>query len=97
MTNYNDKYVIVSGGAVAEFPRPKGEVIKYNIAARKWSTCPNLIYRYINHSSLCVNGKLYHFFGQYEGLRGELHCLIPSNVIEKLDFKAHISGHDVEW
>ena len=95
MTNYNDKYVIISGGAVAEFPKPLGEVIKYDIEANKWSTCPKLLYDYINHSSLCVNGKLYHFFGQYVGDRDGITTLISSNVIEKLDFKAHISGHNV--
>ena len=82
--------MIVCGGETAESPKQYDDVIKYDIGAGKWSTCPSRMYAYINHSSLCVNGKLYLFFGQYKGRKKKISTLISSDVIEMFDIKAHI-------
>ena len=68
--------------------------MKYDIKRNIWSACPkrftlhghmneNVTY---NHCSLCVNGKLYLFFGQ------QLDSPTPSSEIEKIDIQAHIEG-----
>ena len=67
LTNYYDKFVLVCGGIYAECEieeaKPLKEVIKYDIKQDEWSTCPDLQYEYINHSSVCINGNVYLFFG----------------------------------
>ena len=57
----------MSGGVLAEKDVPLRDVIKYDIKRGKWSTCPPLLFANVNHSSCCLDGKLYLFFGQVKG------------------------------
>ena len=69
----------------------------YNIEEKEWTNCPDLKYAYINHSSVCVNGKVYLFYGQSKTYEDELYNWAPSDSIERLDVEAHIEGQSVEW
>ena len=68
--------------------------MKYDIERNSWSECPKRFterghtseYTTYNNSSLCVNGKLYLFFGE------QIDDHTPSPAVEKLDIKAHIEG-----
>ena len=97
LTNYYDKYIICSGGVLAEKLNPLRDVIMYNIKRGEWSHCPPLCYANYNHLSCCVNGKVYLFFGQYKGEEDNIETMIPANCIERLDVESHIAGEMVEW
>ena len=63
---------------------PMKDVQMYDIERDTWSLCPQRLKQNAYHSSLCVNSKLFIFFGNYGGN--------PSKTIERFDAQAHIRG-----
>ena len=56
---------------------PMNNVQMYDIERDIWSECPQRLKQNSYHSSLCVNGKLFIFFGSYGGN--------PRSTIERFD------------
>ena len=66
----------------------------YDIYRDSWTICPSRLVNGANHSSICLNGKLFIFFGSQGVNHGDYNSL---KSIERLDAQAFIEGKSVEW
>ena len=73
LTNYQDKFIILTGGTyIKELVKifVVMTVLKYDIKRNIWSHCPPRRGNYerrtlsTNHSSVSLNGKIFLFFGE---------------------------------
>ena len=73
LTNYEDKFIFLTGGYLIKEYATRivvREVSKYDIKRNYWSQCTSrrgdIVDGHItnNHSTVCLNGKLYLFFGE---------------------------------
>ena len=68
----------------------------YDVRNDTWSDCPKRKQKGGDHSTFCLNDKLYIFISEMEGNRPRTD--IPFHkTIERLDVKAHIQGQTVAW
>ena len=71
------------------------DCIMYDIQRDTWSAMPERWHEGANHSSVCLNGKLYIFFGSHGGMCG---VNVPQATIERFDARAFIAGkRGVQW
>ena len=71
LTNYQDKYIIMTGGTyIHHYARIRvvfNDVDMYDIKRNKWSSCTrrkgDIGSAFTNHSSVSLNGKIFLFFG----------------------------------
>ena len=110
LTNYQDKFIILSGGLCVREMMSRSvvyEVLMYDIKRNKWSHCPGRKGRFLhentllvenestNHSSVCLNGKIFLFFGEL--CIGGFPSGERSNFFERWDVQAHLEGRPNEW
>ena len=70
LTNYDDKYIIMTAYTPSQHPmyemhvneRP-GDVQLYDIKRDVWSACPPRSFKLKDHKGICLDGKLFIFFG----------------------------------
>lgn len=64
----------------------------YDIERDTWSDCPERKSSSENQNGMCVDGKLFLFFGRKRVAPKQI-----ESFIEKFDIQAHIAGQTVEW
>ena len=99
LTNYDDRYVIMTSGytagAMSYVQDSKSEGVQlYDIKRDVWSACPKRKHDTIDHEGVCVGGKLFLFFAKYVVGKRSRHNV---SIIEKFDIQSHIEGKSVQW
>ena len=65
LTNYDDKYVIMTCGFLAGAMCKYLKLVQlYDIERDVWSALPKRIHDTANHKGVCVDGKLFLFFAR---------------------------------
>ena len=90
LTNYEDSHIFLSGGfGAGGMYCPRSDVQMYDIEHDSWKQCPERPNSGANHSSLCLKGKFYIFYGSHGGMCGSA---AKNKDVERFDAQAFIGG-----